>query len=539
MKTKTKLLIIIIFIIALFLRIYKLGIIPPSPDWDEVALGYNAYSILKTGRDEYGVFLPTVFRSFDDYKPPLYTYLTIPSVYLFGLNEFAVRFPSAILGTITVLTTFLFVRKLFEKSKFKDELSLTSAFLLAISPWHLQFSRVAFETNVALFFNVTGAWLFLKGKDNPKIWLLSSLFFGLAPYTYHSARVFTPLLLLGFFIFYRKDVIKNIKWAAVAALLLFILEIPLINTLASKEGRLRIKGVSALSDQTKILQRDIQKIQDDMKNSIPLANILHNRRITYSLIVIDGYLRHFDLRWLFLDGDIPRHHAPGMGILYLWELPLLLFGLYKLVVNEKQERNIIIWWLLVAPIPASITTELPHAVRTLCFLPTFQIITAYGIVMIIKLFSQISFWKKIIIIPYACFIIFNIVYYFHQYYGHLSIETSKYWQFGYKQLVDEVKKLYPDYKKIIVSTKLEQPHMFFLFYLKYDPEKYLSEGGTASGGFKEMRNKFDKFEFRTFDISKEKFGSDVLLIGTPEEIPSSDKTIYYLDGSQAIKLKRG
>jgi 4-amino-4-deoxy-L-arabinose transferase-like glycosyltransferase len=133
-----------IVLVAIVLRFYQLGHIPPSPDWDEVALGYDAYSIIHTGRDEFGKFLPVVLRSFDDYKPALYAYLTIPTVYLFGLTVWAVRIPSAIFGVISVIATFYLVKELFKR----NDLALVSSFLLAISPWSIQFSRVAFEANV-------------------------------------------------------------------------------------------------------------------------------------------------------------------------------------------------------------------------------------------------------------------------------------------------------------------------------------------------------------------------------------------------------
>lgn len=527
---------IAIVIIAFFLRVNNLGIVPPSPDWDEAALGYNAYSLLQTGRDEYGKFLPIVFRSFDDYKPPLYIYLTIPSVALFGLNVFAVRFPSAILGTLTVLITFFLVRRLFENNNNKNLLALLSAFLLAISPWHLQFSRVAFETNSALFFNVLGIWLFLEGLKRPKVWILAVISFGLAPYTYHSARVFTPLLILGCLLIWRKDIWFQKKYAAIAGTVLFLITIPLLSTLLSPEGRLRIKGVSILADQTNILSRDITKIEDDQKSSFPLVKVLHNRRITYARLILDGYLRHYDIKWLFFDGDNPRHHAPGMGLMYLWELPFFLFGIYKLFCSSGKEKYLIFWWFFMAPVAAAPTTELPHAVRTLTFLPIPMIFTTLGIVGFMEILKTWQWWKKIVIIPISLFILFNCVYYFHQYHGHLSLETSKSWQYGYKQVVDDVKSVYSDYDKIVVSTKLEEPHMFFLFYLKYDPRKYLAGGGTTPGGFAKEFKKFDKFEFRPINESKENFDGKTLFIGTPRELSLGYKSFFNLDGTESFRM---
>lgn len=213
---KNNLLLILILVVAAALRFYQLGQNPPSLDWDETAHGYNAYSILKTGRDEYGYKFPLYFRSFDDYKPPIYTYLVVPSIAAFGLNDFAVRFPSAFLGVLAVLFTYLMVLALFKKK----EIALLAAFFLAISPWHLQFSRVAFETNSATFWSVLGTWAFLKGTQQERLkltaWLsLASLAFGANLFMYHNARVFIPIYTLALLILFRKKLLEAKKYLIV------------------------------------------------------------------------------------------------------------------------------------------------------------------------------------------------------------------------------------------------------------------------------------------------------------------------------------
>ena len=148
-----------IVIIAVVLRLWQLDSVPPSLDWDEASWGYNAYSLLRTGKDEYGKFLPVVTRSLNDYKPALYAYLDVPSIALFGLNDFAVRLPNAIFGILTVLTTYFLVKELFKRR----DLALLSSFLLAISPWSIQFSRFAHEGMVGLEFNLLMILFLLKG----------------------------------------------------------------------------------------------------------------------------------------------------------------------------------------------------------------------------------------------------------------------------------------------------------------------------------------------------------------------------------------
>ena len=130
----------LIFALAFFLRIYRVADTPHDLYVDEVAIGWNAYSILKTGRDEYGTRLPLFFRSYDDYKLPVYIYTTTLSEAILGKTAFAVRFPAVLFGTLTVLVFILLVKLLTGSQK----LALLTGLLLAISPVSLQFTRAGY-----------------------------------------------------------------------------------------------------------------------------------------------------------------------------------------------------------------------------------------------------------------------------------------------------------------------------------------------------------------------------------------------------------
>ena len=128
-----------IFLLGFILRFWQLGVNPPSLDWDEVSLGYNAYSLLKTGKDEYGTFMPLSIRSFGDFKPPLYTYLTIPVVSIFGLNEFSTRFISALFGSLSVVIGYFLIKELFPKRSSRFFLIFSLLFFLSTpSPYSSQ-----------------------------------------------------------------------------------------------------------------------------------------------------------------------------------------------------------------------------------------------------------------------------------------------------------------------------------------------------------------------------------------------------------------
>ena len=537
-KFTSTIILLSIVLIASVLRLYQLGTVPPSPDWDEAALGYNAYSIMQTGRDEYGKFMPIVLQSFDDYKPALYMYTIIPFIPVFGVDLVAVRLPSALFGILTVLATYFLVFELFKRK----DLAYFSSLLLAISPWHIQFSRVAFETNMGLAFNVFGVLFFLKGLKKPWFLLLAAFFLGLNLSVYHSERVFTPLLVLGLiFIFWKQVFSLPKKFLAASVVIGMLTLLPLISYIATNNTALsRLKGVNIFSQKTFIRVEGEKRFLEDKANNNTLGLLFHNKWVWYSREMLGGYLSHFDLNWLFIQGDLPRHHAPSMGLLYLWELPFLLIGIYGLLFFKLPTKTkiVIFFWFLLAPFPASVTKDVPHAVRTLNFLPTFQVFIAIGLMTTFHFFRKnhesgimnqgfrLGFY-----ITFFLFTSFNIFFYLNQYFVQQNYFVSQDWQYGYKEAAAFVTEQGRSYDKIVVSDEvpLDQSYIFFLYYLQYSPSLYQATGD---------KHHFDKFEFRKVDWASEKKQPNILYIGRPDDFPTGTvlKTIRYLNGEPAIKI---
>ncbi len=533
-----------IVLLALVLRLWQLGSIPPSPDWDEAAFGYDAYSIMHTGRDEYGKFLPVVLRSFDDYKPALYAYAVIPAELVFGVNIFAVRFPSALFGVLTVLATYFLVEELTRKKS----LALLSSFLLAISPWSIQFSRVGFESNVGVAMNAFTVLFFIKGMKKPWYFCLATFAASLNIYVYQSEKVFTPLLLLVLIFVYRRELWRVSRKYILAALLVGgIVILPMfVAIVTDKNVLLRVKGTSAFLDTTTFLQDDVTKLTTDHQNHDYLGLLLDNRRFVYTRAILDGYLAHYDMNWLFIKGDIARHHAPGMGLIYLVSLPFLLMGIYMVLFRRtgfdisSQARNLLLLWYLVTAIPASITSGVPHAVRTLNFLPVVEIFVAVGLLGALMYIKGKRVRTSVFILILAVYI-FNVSYYLDQYFVQLNYYDSGQWQYGYAQAVQYVESVQDTYHKIIVSGKapLDKSYMFFLFYMKYPPAEYQKVGQFSSGGFAET-HAYGKFQFHEIDWKKESSEHNVLFVGNPGEFPANVngvvKTINGLDGTPAIEI---
>ncbi len=538
-----------ILIIGLALRLWQIGSVPPSPDWDEAALGYNAYSILHTGKDEYGQFFPIVLRSFDDYKPALYTYLAIPSIALLGLNVIAVRLPSVIIGVLAILGAYILVVELFNNRK----LGLIASMLLAISPWHIQFSRIAFESSVGMAFNLFSMIFFLKGLKKPWYMFLSILFICSSMYVYQSEKVFAPLLFVTLTVVYWKKILTLPKSFLFGSVILgLILILPLgVYTMTNKNALARAQGVSFLADQTSFLKNDATRLAIDHQHRDYLGIFFDNRRILIAKTVIANYISHFDLNWLFITGDISRHHAPGMGLLYLWELPFIYIGIYQLLFGDfdKKAKIVLFIWLLLVPIPASITSGVPHAVRTLNFLPLFEIAASIGLWSTFMFLSSRKekvyavFGKNILIVCLIGFAIFNFSYYLDQYFIQQNYYNAIDWQYGYSKAIPFVNSIQHKYKKIVVDNQpyMDQSYIFFLFYLHYPPELYQQASLNSSGGFREDHS-FGKFEFRPIDWSKEIKDPTILYIGRASDFPTgSDKLdeINFPDSTPAMDIVKG
>ncbi|HUD44688.1 MAG TPA: glycosyltransferase family 39 protein [Patescibacteria group bacterium] len=177
----------LIIFLALFLRLYNLGNNPAGFFCDEASVGYNAYTILHTGKDEYGVSFPVFFQAFGEYKDPIEIYSTIPFIAILGLTEFAVRSTSALYGIFSVIL-FCFIGKQIRSYKF----GLLCAGLAATMPWLLHYNRIGFELSPYVAFLLLSVLFLLKIEKNKKYIIPFFLTLSLTFYTYQSAN---PLLL--------------------------------------------------------------------------------------------------------------------------------------------------------------------------------------------------------------------------------------------------------------------------------------------------------------------------------------------------------
>jgi 4-amino-4-deoxy-L-arabinose transferase-like glycosyltransferase len=587
---RIKLLIAVLFI-GFLLRFWHLGQNPPSLNWDEVSIGYDAYSILKTGKDQFGHTFPLAFRSLDDQKSPLYIYATTLAISIFGKTEFAIRFTSAASGVITIYFLYLFTQKiLMTSTNVMDEkekniwtnrsanIALFTAGILAITPWHVHFSRVAFEANTSLMFEVLGSYLFLtwveklKDKTNSAktttFYALGSILsYILAMYAYANAPVFIAFLLIGWSIYFYKTLLTNLRSLILPTLIGICLVAPLSLQIIQGSGLTRYRATSIFYRPEVIARNNEEAKADYDAGQGRLSSQMHNIRIPYALTMLDNYLSHYRFTFLFTKADLPRHQIPGFGLLHNWQLPLILIGAVFLLKNRHALNAFLpLWWLFVAPLPASITWQVPHSIRTEVMLPVFTILSGVGLWAILRWVQQKDLQSYRL--PTATTLNQNLTNTLKYIYPKLTFvllfvsisittigmilsnfillpyENSAYWLYGRKQAVAYAETQKDSFEHILVSPTLDWMYLWFLWYGNYNPQEYLNQGGTISGGFQETQNTVGKIEFKPFPFTKDNFTpskipQSTLLIGSPEEFPKSlvpDKQINDLSGKPIIYI---
>lgn len=466
---KTYTLLFLIILAAAFLRIYKLDQNPPSLYWDEASLGYNAYAIATTGHDEHGEFMPLArFIAFGDYKPPGYIYAIVPFMTIFGVSEFAIRFPSALAGILMVFGTYILVVKMTKN----EYAGLFAAILLAISPWDLQLSRSAFEAHLGALANLFGIVLFLGALKRGWLFPLSMIFFAASFYTFNANRILAPLIIILLNLIYFKEIILHKKWILVSIIIGVFLIVPSVSYLRTRESRLRFDEVSIFTN-LDIIKKSNERIKRS-GNTI-LSKIIHNRRIYYAKEFLHHYIDHFKGDYLFIHGDRnPRLSVQDVGELYLFELPLLLLGIGLLIKQRSKFSLLIFGWVLLAHIPSSVARETPHMLRTASVLPTYQIVSGLGFSMIFAwMLRQRKLFKYGI--SFLIILIFcgSLFYYGHNYWIHYRPDWDGEWQYGYKQMVEKVQELEPDYDRIYVTQNLGRPYIYFLLYNQVNPLEYV------------------------------------------------------------------
>lgn len=477
-----KIIILILILSSAFLiRFYKLSDYPVGLHSDETTYGYNAYSLLTTGHDEYRQKWPISLLSFGDYKPPMSAWLMIPTIWKFGLNEFAVRFPTALLGSLTVLSIYYIgievisdINKKYGKSILRL-VPVVAALLLVISPWHILFSRASQLVGNEVFFISTAVLFLLKGlKKNYYLYLSAVLFAG-AIYTYYGSRVTVFLLLLLFIGVFYKSILTIKRRILIGGILGLIVLSPLLFSIIKNPLTLtgRAKNLSVFYDPgIRLLLWEAHTL-DGHEFPVILSRFFNNKPYFYFRNITERYMQHFSFEFLFTSGGVQApFNIPRMGVVYLADSIFFIVGLVFLIRSKSKKAFYIIGYLLISPFASSLTFITPAANRSFNMVIPWLIITSFGIVEVLYYFKRLfNIYYRVIGLISAVYLGF-FAYFLYIYYVIIPIEIPHEWHFGRHEMVSKTSGLEINYKDVIVSRNHGPAYIWFLFYKKYDPTRF-------------------------------------------------------------------
>jgi hypothetical protein len=521
MKKSFFLLVIILFN-AFILRITFLTEYPEGFYQNEASWGYNAYSLLETGKDEYGKFMPIVLESFGDYKMALHAYILIPFILMLGLNEFTIRFSTVLISLLSLILSYLIVRKLTKNNK----VALLSLFILSILPWHIVFSRIGNETMTALCLFLSSGFVFLEWLENKKLLLLvcSVILQILSVLTYYSVWIPT-IFSVGMYFFY---VLKEKKIDFNFIPLMFIVFLPLVVIIFSykSSGSERLKQINIFQNigAQPLLE---EQIREDQKNfPYYFTRIFHNKLSFYPFFIIKNYFNTLNINFLFFDGDYSEqvYKVPFNGVLYSVFLPVLIIGIIILITEVKIHLKIlIISFIIIGFMGNAISVFGSESQRTLISSLAFSILITYGIIKFHKLSIYNKYIKAIFFLFFIIFL-YQIADFNHQYFWHSNHNKPWYRNFGEKEMIQTIADLGQRYEKIVITGNTSS-YIYYYFYNRIDPK-------IAQKEALEMLNNKDKDAL--LHRYRNRFGNNLIM---PLDCPSAGKigVLYVCRGNRIPK----
>lgn len=479
---KTKLLLLVCVITAgLALRVYNLSSLPNGLHWDEADTGYQAYSLLKTGRDYFGNPLPLFLHSFADFRTPVYIYSAITPVAVLGLSPESVRLTSVIWGTLGIIISFILAHHYFGKTR----LTLIAPLVLALSIWHVQYSRQAVET---ISFNtcfLLGLALFHRGLKKPCYLILSSLLFGLSIAAYSPAKLFVPAMLLVLVGIYFKR-LRQIatKYTLTACLVLFVISGPILFGSLWGSGGSRFHNVSIFTDPTVATEINYSRLTQALSSGIPreiglrprlIDKIAYNKPLVWVSTIAANYLRTFSTEFLFIKGDPEPRHSPSQSSIGQVEAAgvlALILGFYFLSRRDfipKNKALELFSWIILAPVPAALTRDGgTHAARLLILLPALVLIITAGAYYLRK-------FKPTLLVAYLGIFLFSSLLTFTYYFANYRWESAKPFQWGFSGLVKIAAEKSSQYDRVILDMNNDSALMAYLFTSKFEPQVFQSQ----------------------------------------------------------------
>lgn len=467
-------LLLLIFVLALVLRTYKLGSIPYGLHEDEVMNGYVGRYILQNGKDLYGNKWPVLyFDNFGDYPNVIPMYLSGLSTYAFGLNAFAIRFPIALVGALTVIPVYLLCRQVFLQKKY----ALFASCSLAILPWHIMLSRSTAENITATFvylFALYFLFLFIRYKKKSNLLLATLL--GLSTYfLYPSYRVITPLAFLATSAFFFRQKKKIIPLFIVG--IGFLVLTFFVGRTVWGQGRFHQTSLFYFNG---TVAHRLQTYAFGLGDGHTLeARIFYNKLVGFAREFARQFLSYLSPNFLFTDAGKPdRYRLSDTGLMYISFLAICIAGIgARLFSAENKKVNdvftpdgknyflLLITFLALSIVPAALTLDdIPNIHRSL----SLGVFALFFVTYCLTQISILGKIKKLLYIGIALALTFESMYFWHQWIAFSPTDQAPFRDQGRVALAEHLVAHHTEYETVYLSKNAK-----VLYYLlsgnNFDP----------------------------------------------------------------------
>lgn len=441
-----------ILLLATFLRFYQLAQVPAGMAWDEAAIGYNGFAIFTTRRDEWLERLPTSFRSFGDYKAPLAIYQSGFFTAVFGHNLWAVRLPFAIHGVLAVLGIYLLFLELFHNHSRRKLFATLAALMLATSPWHIHYARLAFEAGIALNLLIWALFLFYRYLNHKKpIHLIFSALLACATlYAYHSSKITTPLLFLTLSLAYWPQLKTNSKTLLLTLFLSVLLLLPLLQDALFANGLTRAS--SLVFSKAENFQAGFWQ-------------------------VCSNFLSYFSLDFLIFGKNMGnfRHGDGRFGVIDPVSLVLCIFCFF-VARKDKRLFFLSLLWLLSGLLPAILSQGQASSNRSLLALPAVILLS---ILAFKAIWGALRIHRMLFVIFFAGYYTLFAFFYQNHYYHQFPVRSKDDFMEGYLETFSYLKNSdRSSIKQIVFTTDYQHPYIYALFVFAVNPIAY--QGGILN-----------------------------------------------------------
>ncbi len=471
-KPKTLVLLGLILIASFLIRFISLSDLPNGLYWDEMDTGYQAYSLLKTGRDYFAHPLPLFVQSFADFRTPIFVYSAVPIIKALGLNSYSVRLVSLIWGILAVPLIFIVSRRLLPAHKYSGYFA---AILIGLSIWHVHYSRISFEAISLVTLILAAICLSLISLSKHKYLPIAAFIAGLAPYSYSTGKLFLVFSVMTFVIIFRKSLASiTTRKKVLSLIILLVVTAPCYYDSLFGKSSMRFHDLAIWTDPTLGSETDYLRQQSYISyrsgegiGVTPriLDRVLYNKPILVLDKFIKNYFSAFSTEFLFLTGDKELRHSPGInsiGQLYIPEIVILIAGLIVIFSSKNPKARFLLIWLFLAPIASALTRDgAGHATRLIVLLPALLIICTLG-------FFSLSNKTRVAFIAFYIIAIFQS---FGNYFTLYRIDSTAPFQWGYSDMVNKAISYSKEYDKVILDFHNDSALMAYLFTTAYSPSQ--------------------------------------------------------------------